>query len=119
MDLVFVVCGHRKMSEVEVVNEYSHRQAMMLAEHVVKDRFMVASELLGAFGGSGKQGSTHHPSPPSPGGRRKRGLPSWYRAKPGSRVVDLDGPMSELAPYLGKGALKRGGTGLKSNGRRR
>lgn len=113
---MLAVCGHFKITEAEAVNAYSHRQALLVAEHVVRDRFMVASELLDAFGGQRKQDSARH-NAPAP--RRGARLPSWYRARPGSRVVDLDGPLSELAPYLGKGALKRGGTGLKSSGRRR
>jgi len=106
--MLFAISGHRKISEAEVVNSYTHRQAMLLIEHIVKDRFMVASELVAAFGGKQKQDSHHSPSP-NAAPRMKRGLPSWYRAKPGSRVVDLDGPMGELAPFLGKGALRRGG----------
>lgn len=107
--MVFAISGHRKIPEAEVVNSYTHRQAMMLVEHLIKDRFMVASELVAAFGGRQKPDSRQPSSSPQAAPRRSRGLPSWYRARPGSRVVDLDGPMSDLAPYLGRGALRRGG----------
>lgn len=106
--MLFAIGGHRKISEVEVANGYTHRQAMLLVEHIIKDRFMVANELVAAFGGRQKQDPSQ-PSSPHAAPRRTRGLPSWYRARPGSRVVDLDGPMGELAPFLGKGALRRGG----------
>jgi hypothetical protein len=107
MDLVFGISGHRKIPETEVVNSYTHRQAMLLAEHLVRDKFAVASEVLSAFGG--KEPSDPAKDSPPTKATRKRGLPSWYRARPGSRVIDLDGPMSELAPFLGKSALRRGG----------
>ncbi len=107
MDLVFGISGQRKISEAEVVNSYTYRQALQLAEHIVKERFMVASEILGAFHGRGPKPSQSSPRNPAP---KQCRLPSWYRARPGStpHVVDLDGPMSALAPFLGKGALKRG-----------
>lgn len=106
--MVFAISGHRKIPEAEVVNSYTHRQAMLLVGHIVRDRFMVASELVSVFGGRQKQDPSQ-PSSPRAAPRGSRGLPSWYRARPGSRVIDLDGPMSELAPYLGRSALRRGG----------
>jgi len=107
MDLVFGISGQRKISEAEVANSYTHRQALQLAEYIMKERFMVASEILGAFHGKGPKPNKSSPHSPSP---RSCRLPSWYRTRPGSKshVVDLDGPMSALAPFLGKNALKRG-----------
>lgn len=107
MDLVFGISGQRRISEAEVVNSYTYRQALQLAGHITRDRFMVASEVIGAF--SGRHPKPDHRSPQNPTPRRC-GLPSWYRARPGStpHVVDLDGPMSALAPFLGKSALRKG-----------
>lgn len=45
---------------------------------------------------------------------RSDGLPGWYkpRYRPGVKtigrdIVQLDGPMKSLSPYLGKGSLKK------------
>jgi hypothetical protein len=107
MDLVFGISGQRGISEAEVVNSYTYRQALLLAEHITKEKFMVASEIMGAFRGRRSKPDKSSPQNPAPS---KCSLPSWYRTRSGStpHVVDLDGPMSALVPFLGKSALRKG-----------
>jgi hypothetical protein len=110
MDVVFAISGHRKVSEEEVLNSYTFRQASALCEHIMRDRFLVVSEVLKSFGGGAKKPSS---SPPKDTRRKAPGrpntLPSFYKVRPGARVsiVDLDGPMEALQPFLGKKALNR------------
>jgi hypothetical protein len=88
------------------VNSYTYRQAMSLVNYIVRDKFAVVSELLKSFNPSIKPSmSSTHPSPQA-GGR----LPSWYKPRSNARirVVDLDGPIEGLTPFLGKGKVRRG-----------
>lgn len=97
--------GHRGISEHEVVNSYTYRQATALVEYLVREKFMVVTEVASAFFGKQKPNQpTPTPAPPN------RGLPSWYQPRANARikVVDLDGPMASLQPYLGKGAVRKG-----------
>jgi hypothetical protein len=90
---------------MEVVNAYTYRQAMSLVNYIIKDKFAVIAEVLKSFDSSSKPSPSTSPSP-----RAGCRLPSWYRPKQGARirVVDLDGPMSDLMPYVGKGKVVRG-----------
>lgn len=87
------------------MNTYTYRQAMTLIGYIIKDKYAVLSEVLKSFNPSSKPSSSTSPS--SPAGCR---LPSWYKPRSNARVrvVDLDGPMEGLTPYLGKGKVKRG-----------
>jgi hypothetical protein len=78
---------------------------MSLVEFIVRDKFAIVTEILKSFNSKQKPSSSNSPSQ-SAGGR----LPSWYKPRQGARVhvVDLDGPMSSLAPYVGKGKIARG-----------
>lgn len=90
---------------MEVVNAYTYRQAVSLIQFIVRDKFAVVTEILKSFGPMKKPSPSTSPSP-----RAGCRLPSWYRPKQGARirVVDLDGPMSDLMPYVGKGKVVRG-----------
>jgi len=44
----------------------------------------------------------------------RKGLPKWYRPRYrsgskniGQMLIDLDGPLKTLAPYIGKGSIKK------------
>lgn len=71
------------------------------------------AELLSGVvsGGTGKKLSGDGPAASSSGRR----LPSWYKprrrgsAQLVQHIVDLDGPMEELAPFVGRGAISRKG----------
>jgi len=78
---------------------------MALVGYIIKDKFAVVAEVLKSFKPSSKPSSPTHPSSQASGR-----LPSWYKPSSNARtrIVDLDGPMEGLTPYLGKGKVKRG-----------
>lgn len=89
------------MTEYEAANTYTYRQGFAIAEFYIKDKFAVVEQMVKAFS-MGMKGNS--------GGRVKRSLPSWYKGRRG-HVVDLDGPLSEIMPYVGGvgAAQKTGG----------
>lgn len=95
MDLIFAISGHRGISESEVVNSYTYRQAIDLCAYLAKDKFLVVSELLSAFSGSSKGSSKKSGS--------RSTVPKWFKQRAGKRynVIDLDGPMENIEPYVG------------------
>jgi hypothetical protein len=99
------VSGHRGISEHEVVNSYTYRQAITLVEYLVREKFMVVTEVATAF--FSKQKPDQPSSTPAPS---KSVLPSWYQPRSNARikVIDLDGPMAALQPYIGKSAVRKG-----------
>ena len=116
LEVLTIVANLRHTTEDEVANGYTYRQIEHIAGTYVRDRFIVVEEvarvLLGdkapvvpkAGDGDGAE---------APAFRTKRRVPSWFRPRyrPGVRmqrnVVDLDGPMEEIAPYVGKGKLEK------------
>jgi hypothetical protein len=96
-----------------VVNTYTYRQAISLAAFIVKDKFMVVSEMMSAVSKGSVEKPSSHPTSSQTHNANK--LPGWYRARPGARmsVVDLDGPIENLQPYLGKGRVRRGAINRK------
>jgi len=113
-DAVTLVANLRHTTEHRVVNDYTYRQIERVVGTHIKDKFMVVSAIMGEVEnkdrgnepGGGADGERK-------GGRKPRRLPAWYNPKyrPGVRVkrnvVDLDGPMARLAPYVGHGAINR------------
>ena len=103
--MIFAISGHRKISEFDVANTYTYSQAMSLCVFLMKDRFLVVTELLKSF--NSKSGSQKTSSNQSSVVGSK--LPSWYIPRKNARlsVVDLDGPMSAIQPFLGKSRIRR------------
>lgn len=91
------------MSEEQVVNKYTYRQAIAMCEFIIKEKFAVVAAIASSFGGK-KSKDISSKSVQSKS--LSRGLPSWYKPKSrNSLIVDLDGPMESLNPYLGKNKI--------------
>jgi hypothetical protein len=122
------VANIRSTTELRIANDYTYRQIMHIGMVYLKDKFMVLGEVARALGakdaGAKDVGAKRTPrKPPAPKPPRKKkgatALPSWYRKpfrvdprtgrsrRTHHRVVDLDGPMSQLEPYLGKDKIRR------------
>ena len=95
------------------MNEFIYRQIEHIATTYIKDKFVVVAEVAKMLFKSSDKSSRVPQSSGRDSSKTKRsgkvcGLPDWYRPKyrAGVRmirnVVDLDGPLQTLAPYLGK-----------------
>jgi hypothetical protein len=122
--MLTVVANARRTTEFRVANDYTYRQVMHIMATYVRDKFLVVNEIVKSLGGksSGDRppARVRAPEKTSEKGHQagSRSLPSWYqqkvrydprgrRIKQFNKVVDLDGPMRSLQPYLGKGKIRR------------
>lgn len=96
-----LVANARGKDEMRIANDYTYRQLFHIVGVILKDRLFVVSSVLGAFGAGKPKG----PAKGTTSSRKKGRLPDWYRPlNPrirNRRVVDLDGPISELAALAG------------------
>lgn len=122
--MISTVANLRTTTEHRIANDYTYRQLQHIAVTYAKDRFMVVGEIMRIVTGSMsktdktktvanavKEGLGESSTVPK---ADARGLPPWFRPRyrPGSRnignhIVNLDGPMQRLAPFVGKGKLKK------------
>ena len=92
----------RNMTELEFANRYTYRDLQHMGATYFKDRMLVVSSVASGLKGSLKPGKDQKT------GATKGRLPSWFQGKPGAKVVDLDGPIEALMPYVGGiGGLKK------------
>lgn len=91
------------MSEEQVVNKYTYRQAIAMCEFIIKEKFAVVAAIASSFSGKKPKDISSNSVRP-----KSHGLPSWYKpTSKNARVVDLDGPMDSLKPYLGKNVIRK------------
>jgi len=127
IEMLTVVANARQTTEFRVANDYTYRQVMHIMATYVRDKFLVLNEVFRGLGGKSPKGghpragagaSTGAQVPKEGRQTGTRGLPEWYqqkvrydprgrRVKQFNKVVDLDGPMRSLQPYLGKGKIRR------------
>lgn len=107
--MITLVATLRGSDELEVANCYTYDQLHHIAGVHLKDKMFllrIVADSLGVEHGKNISSTVQVPG--------KRKLPSWYRPrfKHGRpvrmNVVDLDGPMEHLAPYIGKGKIRKG-----------
>jgi hypothetical protein len=100
---VVLVANLRCREEARVANDMTYRQLLHVCGVHLKDKFMLFEQVARAFTGDKFAGNGQ-----SAGKRRK--LPDWYKKTGRGRVkvVDVDGPMEELKPYLGKVGARKG-----------
>lgn len=138
--MLTTIANLRNTTEFRIANDYTYPQALHIAETYVKDRMLVVRQVAKAFGGGrsgegtpkadeGRREAPKEPQTPyRSSGTDSRGLYPWYdppyrtdrhgrKRKTIHKVVSLDGPMKTLAPYVGKGKIKRGG--MKVSGEHR
>ena len=94
-EVVTLVANERGIDEERVANRMTYRQIMHCALVIAKDRMFGIGMLLHSLGGIGKK------TPVAKSTGKK--LPGWFKPRTEGKinVVDLDGPLSGLAKYVG------------------
>ena len=118
--MITLVANLRGSDELSVANVYTYEQLHHIAGVYLKDKLFLLRVVSEAFTGkSGTNASTQT------GTSTGRALPKWYRPRfrngrpVNMKVIDLDGPMEDLAPYIGKGKIRKGRTKRVNAGKRR
>jgi hypothetical protein len=113
MEMVTTVATVRGVTEQRVVNDYTYRQAQHVGMTYLRDRMLVMEAINDALAGIGgeKEDDVQKTQKTSRkrSTKRKRGLPSWFSPRGKHVVVDLDGDMDLLKPYIGKRRGKKNG----------
>lgn len=100
MELITTIANVRSMPEREVVNTFTHRQINHIGETYLRDRTLVMNLVGEALSGIGDEKEKTKTETDKPKVSDKR-LPSWFIPKNKGPVIDLDGPMSSIKPFVG------------------
>lgn len=104
MELVTTIANIRGMSERQVVNTFTHRQINHIGETYLRDRTLVMNLVGEALSGIGEEKGKIEVGADEAKklSRASAGrLPTWFMPKNKGPVVDLDGPMSSIKPFVG------------------
>lgn len=103
MELVTTIANIRCMTESEVVNTFTQRQINHIGDTYLRDRTLVMNLVGEALSGIGDDkkveigASEAKKLSKASAGR----LPTWFMPKNKGPVINLDGGMESIKPYVG------------------